>query len=143
MKKHISQMTKREVSFLVQKFKSIPQSSWKFNNYSKKRAMQRGVDFAVFRSIWTEGFDLIEFHKHELTGHDRILLRSIATDRDDMQVCVVFNFTTREVTTVYLNWRKNKHSNLVWEEYDSSISVKDVFKSCWWYDRSNTKEAFN
>jgi hypothetical protein len=128
VKKHFTQMTKREVDFLTNKFKSIPQSHWKFNDYSKKRARERGVDFAVFRSIWTDGFDLIEYHKHDQKGDNRILLRSISTDKHDNQVCAVFNFTTKEVTTVYLNWRRNKHNNLVWEEYDSSINVKEVFK---------------
>ena len=129
MKKHYTQMTKQEIDFLVNKFKSIPQSKWKFNDYSKKRARNRGVDMAIFRSIWTDGFDLIEFHRHEKKQDNRILLRSIAVDENDNQVCAVFNFTTKEVTTVYLNWRKNKHNNLVWEEYDSSINVKEVFKA--------------
>lgn len=130
MKKHVTQMTKREVSFLTQKFKSTPQSKWKFNDYSKKRARQRGVDFAVLRSIWTDGFDLIEYHKHDQKGDNRILLRSIAVDKDDNQVCAVFNFSTMEITTVYLNWRKNKHNNLVWGEYDASIDIKEAFKAC-------------
>jgi uncharacterized DUF497 family protein len=131
VKKHITQMTKKEVVYLTQRFKSIPQSKWKFNDYSKKRARKRGVDFAIFRSLWTDGFDLIEYHKHDQKGDNRILLRSQMTDKDDNQVCAVFNFTTMEVTTVYLNWRKNKHDNLVWSEYDSSINVKEEFKkSC-------------
>lgn len=131
MKKHISQMTRREVSYLTQRFKSIPQSQWKFNDYSKRRARKRGVDMAIFRSLWTDGFDLIEYHKHDQKGDNRILLRTVMTDKDDNQVCAVFNFTTKEITTVYLNWRKNKHDNLVWSEYDSSINVKEVFKkSC-------------
>lgn len=130
MKKHFTQMTQTETNFLIQKFKSIPQYKWKFNGYSKRRARQRGVDFSVFRSIWTDGFDLIEYHKHDTKGENRILLRSILTDENDYQVCAVFNFTTLEVTTVYLNWRHNKHSNLVWDEYDSSVSVKEAFKAC-------------
>jgi uncharacterized DUF497 family protein len=130
VKKHYTQMNKREIDFLINRFKSIPQNRWKFNSYSKKRAEERGVDFAVYRSIWTDGFDLIEYHKHEQKGENRILLRSILTDKDDNQVCAVFNFSTMEVTTVYLNWRTNKHNNLVWEEYDPSIRVKEAFKAC-------------
>jgi len=129
MKKHFTQMSKHEINFLVQKFKSIPQSKWKFNSYSKRRANERGVDLAVFRTIWTDGFDLIEFHKHDRKRDNRILLRSISTDENDNQVCAVFNFTTMEITTVYLNWRHNKHDNLVWGEYNPSISVKSEFKA--------------
>ena len=128
MKKHITQMSKQEIDFLVNKFKSIPEHKWKFNPYSKRRAKQRGVDFSVFRSIWTDGFDLIEFHKHDIKGENRILLRTIITDENDFQVCAVFNFTTLEVTTIYLNWRKNKHNNLIWEEYDSEIDIIKEFK---------------
>ncbi|MBL5776981.1 hypothetical protein HV436_01345 [Bacillus sporothermodurans] len=128
MKKHFSQMGKKELEYLKNRFKGIPQGRWKFNSYSKMRAIKRGVDMSVFRSFWTDGFDIVEFHQHEEKKENRLLLRTILTDSNDNQVCAVFNFTTMEVTTVYLNYRKNKHSNLVWSEYDSTISIKDAFK---------------
>lgn len=128
MKKHVSQMSKQERKYLSDRFKSIPQGQWSFNTYSKKRAIKRGVDMAVFRTLWTDGFDLIEFHKHDETLHNRILLRTHSTDNRDNQVCAVFNFSTMEITTVYLNWRKNKHDNLVWSEYDASLDIKEAFK---------------
>jgi hypothetical protein len=129
MKKHISQMTNKEANYLIQRFKSVPQNRWKFNTYSKMRARERGVDLTVFRSLWTDGFDLIEFHQHDTKKENRVLLRTITTDKNDNQVCAVFNFSTMEVTTVYLNWRHNKHQNLVWEEYDASVDVKKAFKA--------------
>jgi hypothetical protein len=128
MKKHITQMTGMEVKYLEQRFKSIPQSKWSFNSYSKKRAVTRGVDMAILRTLWTEGFDLVEFHQHEDKKENRILLRSVMTDKDDNQVCAVFNFSNMEITTCYLNYRKNKHENLVWSEYDESIDVKNLMK---------------
>lgn len=129
MKKHVTQMTKREVKYLEDRFKSLPQSRWSFNTYSKKRAIQRGVDMAVFRSLWTDGFDIIEFHKHDQKQENRVLLRTHLTDSKDNQVCAVFNFDTLEITTIYLNWRKNKHDRLVWSEYDSSIDILQEFKT--------------
>lgn len=126
MKKHVSQMTSKEIKYLTQRFKSFPQSKWSFNKYSKKRAIRRGVDMAVFRSIWTDGFDLIEYHKHEESGDNRILVRSQVTDSNDSQVCAVFNFSTMEVTTVYLNWRKNKHEQLIWSEYSENVDIKQL-----------------
>jgi hypothetical protein len=129
MKKHFSQMSPKEVKYLTERFKSIPQHKWSFNTYSKKRAIERGVDLAVMRSLWLDGFDLIEFHKHDKSGENRVLLRSVSVQQGDYQVCAVFNFTKMEITTVYLNWRKNKHDNLVWEEYDASLDIKQLMKS--------------
>lgn len=128
MKKHITQMSPREIRYIEQRFKSVPQGSWSFNPYSRRRASERKVDMAIFRTLWSEGYDVIEFHQHEGKMENRILLRSIATDKKDNQVCAVFNFTTREVTTVYLNWKDNKHCNLVWEEYDKEIDIKEAMK---------------
>jgi hypothetical protein len=128
MKKHFLQMTNGEKKYLVNRFNSIPMSKWKLNGYSKKRVKERKVDMAVYRTLWTHGFDLVEFHQHDSSKENRILIRSIMTDKEDNQVCAVFNFTTYEVTTVYLNWKKNKHDNLVWSEYDSSIDVKGLMK---------------
>jgi hypothetical protein len=91
-----------------------------------KRARERGIDMAVFRTFWTDGFDLVEFHYHELKDESRILLRTVSTDENDNQVCAVFNFTTLEITTVYLNWRRNKHKGLVWGEYTPFIDVKGM-----------------
>jgi hypothetical protein len=128
MKKHFQQMTTGDKKYLTQRFNSIPMSKWKLNGYSKKRVKERNIDMAVFRTLWSHGFDLIEFHQHDGTGENRILLRSIMTDKEDNQVCAVFNFTTFEVTTLYNNWKKNKHDNLVWSEYDSSLNIKELMK---------------
>lgn len=128
MKKHVSQMTDKEKRYLIHRFKSIPQSKWTFTKYSKKRLISRNVDMSTFRSLWSDGFDLIEYHKHDFSGHNRVLLRSKCTDNYDNQVCAVFNFSTNQITTVYLNWRKNKHSSLVISEYDSSINVKEMMR---------------
>jgi hypothetical protein len=129
MKKHFTQMSKQENKYLVDRFKSYPRSAWSFNGYSKKRAITRGVDMAVMNTLWNEGFDLVEFHKHNEDGSNRILLRTVATDSNDNQVCIVFNFTKMEITTAYLNYRKNKHDNLVWSEYDASLDIKKLMKS--------------
>lgn len=130
MKKHRQQMTKAEVKYLIDRFKSMTRKQWKFTPYSKKRAITRGVDFAVMNTIWgSDGFELIEFHKHDRDGTNRILLRTNAVDKNDNQVCVVFNFTNMEITTVYLNYRLNKHENLVWSEYDETLDVKKLMKS--------------
>ena len=130
MKKHVSQMSSNEIEYLEQRFRSVPQYKWKFNTYSRMRAQKRNVDMVTFRSIWTDGFDLVEYHKHEPTGENRVLLRSVMTDSSDNQVCAVFNFTKMEITTVYLNWRANKHCNLALDEYTSSVNVKRAFKAC-------------
>jgi len=82
----------------------------------------------VFRTLWTDGFDLVEFHQHDIKQENRVLLRTIITDDKDNQVCAVFNFTTMEVTTIYLNWRKNKHNELSWYKYDGSIDVNNFMK---------------
>jgi len=128
MKKHVTQMKPKEIEYLSQRFKSIPQNKWCFNGYSKKRAISRGIDMVVFRTLWTDGFDLVEFHQHDIKQENRVLLRTIITDDKDNQVCAVFNFTTMEVTTIYLNWRKNKHNELSWYKYDGSIDVNNFMK---------------
>lgn len=127
MKKHFSQMTPQERTYLVNRFKSIPPQKWKFTNYSRKRLAERGVDFSVIATFWKEDFDLIEFHKHE-DGSNRILLRSIMVDSNNNQVCAVFNLSTYEIVTLYLNYKKNKHSNLDWSQYCEGINIKAAMK---------------
>jgi hypothetical protein len=128
MKKHISQMNSKEIKYLNQRFKSVKQSQWSFTKYSKRRSKDRSIDLAIFRSIWTDGFDLIEYHKEDKTGENRILVRSISCDKEENQVCAVVSLDTKEIITIYNNWRHNKHVNLVIEEYDSGIDVKKSIK---------------
>lgn len=130
MKKHVSQMTGKEIKYLSNRFKSVPQHKWNFCKYSKERAISRGVDMAVFRSLWTDGFDLIEFHRPDGIDCGRILVRSKMTDKNDNQVCVVVNLKTNTIVTAYLNHRKNKHDNLVLSAYDRTLDIKQLMKSC-------------
>jgi hypothetical protein len=128
MKKHFSQMTTKEAEYLIHRFKSIKPNQWKFTKYSKHRSRNRDIDMTVFRSFWSNGFDLIEFHKEDNTGENRILLRTLSADSKDNQVCAVFSLDSKEIITIYNNWRHNKHSNLVIEEYDSSMDIKRLIK---------------
>jgi hypothetical protein len=129
MKKHISQLDKKERNYLINRFKSIPRGDWEYSRYSKKRAISRGVDLQVFNTFWTEGFDLIEYHYSEKEKEHRILLRSICTDSNDNQVCCVFSFTNKRIITVYNNKRNFKHDNLNFEEYSAELDVIGLIKS--------------
>jgi hypothetical protein len=128
-KKHFLQMTTGEKKYIINRFKSIQPSEWKFNEYSKKKAVNRKVDLDVMRKVFTDGFDLIEYHKHDRDRSNRILLRTIATDKNNKQVCIVFNLTEKEITTVYLNDKDNKHQKLDWSYYDETIDVKQLMKA--------------
>lgn len=121
-------MTKAELAYLTNRFKSTPQSTWGMTSYSRRRFQDRNIDMTTFRSIWTDGFDIIEYHFHEGYSHSRVLIRSRATDKYDYQVCAVFSLTTNEIVTVYKNWRCNKHTNLVWSEYDENLDVLSLVK---------------
>lgn len=129
MKKHSTQFSNKEHNYLLNRFRSIPRGDWSFSKYSKKRAIERGVDLQVLNTIWTQGFDIIEYHFHEEARDNRILLRSICTDKNDNQVCAVFSLSTKTITTIYLNKRTNKHFNLVWSEYDENLDVLATAKS--------------
>jgi hypothetical protein len=129
VKKHSTQFTNREHNYLLQRFKSVPRGQWSFNDYSKMKAVKRGVDLQVMNTIWSEGFDIIEYHRHDQTGDNRILLRSICTDKNDKQVCVSLSLDRKQIVTVYLNDRTNKHFKLDWSEYSKDIDVVNSIKS--------------
>jgi hypothetical protein len=128
MKKHVTQMTAKEKKFLIDRFKSIPRSKWHFFGYGKKRAVARQIDLQLYNSLWTEGFDLIEYHFHDEHRDNRILIRSIATDSNDAQLCISFSFNDKKVVTSYLNARTYKHNTLRWEEYTANLDVITLFK---------------
>jgi hypothetical protein len=126
MKKHISQMKPSEVRYLVDRFRNIPQMAWEFTPYAKARCKERGFDPALFRTFWTSGFDLIEYHN---CGVDhRVLLRSIESDSEGYQLCVSFSLTMKRVKTVYKNYKHYKHENLDESNYDGSLDIKKLIK---------------
>jgi uncharacterized DUF497 family protein len=129
VKKHSTQFSNKEHNYLLNRFKSVPRGEWDFNKYSKSKAIKRGVDLQVLNTIWTDGFDIIEYHRHDQTGDNRVLLRSICTDKNDKQVCASFSLDRKQIITVYLNERTNKHFKLDWTEYDKSIDVIATIKS--------------
>ncbi|PEZ47046.1 hypothetical protein CN367_11815 [Priestia megaterium] len=129
MRKHSTQFTKEEMNYLIGRFKGVRRQDWKWSAYSQSRFIEREADLEVMNSIWTDGFTIIELHFHEKRKHKRVLIRSIRTDKEDNQVCVVFNFTTMEIHTVYLNERTNNHEEQFHSEYDADLDVIAVMKA--------------
>lgn len=120
IKKHVSQMTEKEKTFLLRQFKSIPRVDWLITQYAEYRLNERGVALEWFKTLW-EGYDLVEFHK--AGNSSRVLMRGNAVVNGDENICAVFDLKERVVITIWLNWTQNKHNNLVIEEYDSSYDI--------------------
>lgn len=129
MRKHVTQFSKKELQYVTNRFKSVKPSEWKFTPYSKKRLIRREVDSQVMNTIWSEGFDIVEYHFSENRLEHRVLIRSVCTDKNDNQVCVVFNFTTMTIQTVYLNERNNKHQDQFHSEYSKDLDVISMMKT--------------
>jgi hypothetical protein len=123
VKKHYSQMTDLEKDFLMRKFFAIPKQEWRFTDYSKARFEQRNIDPQHFLTLW-QNPELIEYHKKD--GTNRILLRS-QFQKDEMEVCAVFDLTNKVIVTVWLNWMNNQHQNLVIEMYDQRVDILGEF----------------
>jgi hypothetical protein len=122
-KKHYSQMTELEKDFLMRQFYKVPKQEWKFTSYSLSRFEQRKIDPVHFLTLWNNP-DLIEYHKKD--GTNRILLRS-RIQKDEYEVCAVFDLTNKVIVTVWLNWMNNQHQNLVIEAYNPRVDILAEF----------------
>lgn len=127
IKKHISQMSQSEKSFLISKFENIPQFMWEFTKYSKGRLEERGISISVFKQLF-EKYDLIEFHVGDhKRGDPRVLLRS-RTSFAGSEVCAVFSLRDARVVTVWTNSVRNQHGKLVIEAYTKKYDIVGKWK---------------
>lgn len=130
MKKHSSYFSKKEMNYVINRFKGVKHCDWRWTDYAQARLIEREVDHQVLNTIWSDGFTVIEYHFHEKKKHNRVLIRSVCTDENDNQVCVVFNFTTMEIHTVYLNQRSNKHNDADFlEDNNRDLDVITMMKT--------------
>lgn len=121
-RKHVSQMTPQEITFLKSKFRHVKEPI--YTNYSLGRLSQRKIQRKQVVRALKIG-ELVEYH---LVGrHHRVLVRGTASKRGEV-VCVVLDIFTREVVTVFKNVITDRHWTLNPSNYDNKVDILNIMK---------------
>lgn len=126
-RKHISEMKYEEKNMLR---KIVKQNKFVFSDHCIKRTMQRRVMVTDIMKTIRKG-NIIEFH---VVGDSiRVLLRGKPNGKDKCP-CVVLNVGTKEVVTVYHNYKYNHHQyskrTLYSKDLDICSLVQSYLKKC-------------
>lgn len=117
MKKHVSQMTQREITLLTD---LCMLGDYHLCSYSQRRLRQRNIEPKQVLKAIKEG-KLIEYHYVSPLEH-RVLLRGI-TPISGFVICVVLDLFTGLIVTAYKNSVWDKHFTLRQKEYDANIDI--------------------
>jgi hypothetical protein len=138
-KKHVTQMTREEISYLVQKCKNIPLQKVTIS----KHLLQKGISFKkadILTTLQTSNLNslIIEYNetpKSNGSTDKRVLIRSnISKDVEfetkngkkftsPAQMCFVISLKTYEVITVYWNKSNDGHTTMDWSRYQKHLKI--------------------
>jgi hypothetical protein len=106
IRKHVSQMSLAEVSFLMEQLESV--KNWGLAFHARERIEERkGLNKREL--VATIGnCELIEFHQRK--GLNRVLIRGKKA-YNGFEPCIVFDLTIKKVITFYWNEVNYKHEN--------------------------------
>lgn len=117
LKKHISQLSEDETTYLLNKASDI--KNWKVSRHLIERLEERGGNKNTVLETIKKG-NLIEYHQRN--GTSRILMRGTETYNNDV-ACVVFQFDDSKIITMYWNNKDDNHRTLKEEAYDEKLDV--------------------
>ncbi|QFR56529.1 hypothetical protein 056SW001B_65 [Bacillus phage 056SW001B] len=100
IRKHVSDMTVAEKSFLMKRFYSL---KFDFRKHARDRLNQRGIDFKDFLKTWKGMCQLVEYTRKGCSN--RIMLRSLRAHKGK-NILVVINLNTGEVVSLYWIYKK-------------------------------------
>lgn len=95
MRKHVSDMTVTEKSFLMKRFYSL---KFDFRTHARQRLNERGIEFNDFLRMWQGMCQLVEYTRKGCSN--RITLRSLRAHKGK-NILAVVNLNTGEVVSLY------------------------------------------
>lgn len=120
-RKHVSTMRHKEKHMLK---KIVRQNKFVFSKHCIRRTIQRRVMVTDIMRTIRRGH-IVEFHV--VDDSLRVLLRGQANDHDRCP-CVVLNVGTKEVVTVYHNYKYNHHQYSKRTLYTKDLDICSLIK---------------
>lgn len=130
-RKHGSQLQKFEDTGLMKRLKSVQEWEWELIDHALDRLVEKNIR-ATKKDIVSTIYNstIIEYrivYNRRLRLHEeRVILRSKAMVNRNYNLNVVFSLTTKNIVTVWLNHKKDRHSTLDWSIYDKNMKVLGV-----------------
>ena len=135
VKKHYTQMSKKEIQTLCSLYNDMDVEDMKLSKhlYDKlEKELEDADDIFYFRYMMIYNSELIEFNTGKNGKDSRILIRfkekfrgkldSIVTD---VALCVVFSLKNKSFVTVYLNDYYDNHETLRKEQYTKNFNIEE------------------
>jgi hypothetical protein len=118
VKKHISQMTRDEIEYLMSKIHG--RTPIRLTDYSQNKLKSRKIQIWQIRKA-IETAELVEYHGVGRLSH-RILIRGQENIRGNA-LCLVLDIFSGELITAYFNKFNDHHSYLDKDKYDGELDV--------------------
>ena len=126
IRKHISQMSKKEIKYLNNKLSHI----------TKLNMTEHVIEKSFCRNISSEDIDrmlknidsanIIEYNTDTVKRYNRVLVRTAiiyTVNNESYNLCGIVDIDTHHLVTVYWNKVTNYHSHLDMREYYKSLKI--------------------
>lgn len=133
VKKHYTQMSKKEIQTLCSLYNDMDVKDMKLSKhlYDKlEKELEDADDIFYFRYMMIYNSELIEFNTGKNGKDSRILIRFKEKFRGkldgivtDVALCVVFSLKNKSFVTVYLNDYYDNHATLREEQYTKNFDI--------------------
>ena len=133
VKKHYTQMSKKEIQTLCSLYNDMDVEDMKLSKhlYDKlEKELEDADDIFYFRYMMIYNSELIEFNTGKDGKDSRILIRFKEKFRGkldgivtDVALCVVFSLKNKSFVTVYLNDYYDNHATLREEQYTKNFDI--------------------
>ena len=133
VKKHYTQMSKKEIQTLCSLYNDMDVEDMKLSKhlYDKlEKELEDAEDIFYFRYMMIYNSELIEFNTGVNGKDSRILIRFKEKFRGkldgivtDVALCVVFSLKNKSFVTVYLNDYYDNHATLREEQYTKNFDI--------------------
>lgn len=130
-RKHSSQMKKFEDTGLMKRLKEVEEWEWELIDHALDRLVEKGIR-ASKRDVVSTIYNCsiieyrIVYNRRLRLYEERVILRSKAIVNRNYNLNVVFSLTTKNIVTVWINHKNDKHSTLDWSIYDKNMKVLGV-----------------
>lgn len=133
VKKHVSQMTKDEVNFLVNRLRDLDISKLQISYHLQQKFIDKDENLLVNSLLREDLADLVvEYNETEQKyGTDRrVLIRLPEEILVDLgyfsrycNLCIVYSFVKNKVITAYYNKVGDNHSTIDMSRYDKNLKI--------------------
>lgn len=124
MRKHISQMSAFESRALMKRISKIEEWEWVVRPHAFDRVIEKGIN-ATRNDMVTAIYNanIIEYRIIGRMNEERMLIRSKSLVNGMYNLNIVYSFTFKEVITVWLNHKNDRHQTLDWSIYNKDMKV--------------------